>query len=632
MQTTSLRNLSARFAPAVLMFFVIGVYAPGLTGDFAFDDFHVIVQNNTLALPNWQPETVLDASLSSATGPLLRPLSMFSFALNRTWFGPDPFSFKLTNLALHALNALLVLALLRRLLPELLPQLAAPRTALLVWGVALAWALHPINLTAVLYAVQRMTLLATTCMLLALLVYVQARAAMRAGERFSRTAVIAIGGLVALGLAAKETAILLLPFALCIEAHVFRFGGDRRRARQVGAAVVGLLVIAMGLALVAPTALGLDYSVRSYTLAERLLTECRVLWHYLGMIVWPEPGKFALFHDDIVVSKDLWTPLTTVPAVLGVATLAFAALRGRPRWLAFGAAWFLAAHLLESTVFPLELMHEHRNYLGVLGVLLAGGIALEGVRGLSPAIRTAIGATAVLVLALLTWQRAVLWSDPLQQMTFEAEHHPLSPSIHYDLGRLQIERGGAVGDADLIARGHASIARAAKFSSWPLLPLTTQLKLAINAADDAAVDAAFERIAEFPPGFSARVLKFLVQCQVDGLCRAEPGPVMRLAELALGTSASSDEPAESAVEWLAVFYLRLLGDADAGLALLRDVVADYPQHLALRMRFVEALAANGRMTEATAELAALRRAMPWHVNISNRPLYRRLRALEGAPG
>lgn len=628
---TPVRACARSMVGAVLFVLAVAaIYTPGLNGDFAFDDFHVIVENATLRLPDWQPATLLDASLSTATGPLLRPLSMFSFALNRTWFGPDPFSFKLTNLALHTLNALLVLVVLRRLLPQLVPGLAAPRAALLAWGVALAWALHPINLSAVLYAVQRMTLLATTCMLLGLIVYLQARAGKRIGDRLRWPVWLAIGSLLVLGLMAKETAILLLPFLLCVEAHVFQFGGNRRRARQVGTALALLLVAAVAIPFVAPAEVWLDYSARSYTLAERLLTECRVLWRYLGMMVWPDPGRFALFHDDIEVSTSLFTPPTTLPAVLGVGAIVFAAVRGRPRWLAFGAGWFMAAHLLESTIFPLELMHEHRNYLAVLGVLLAGGIALESARGLSPSMRTAFGATAVLMLALLTWQRAILWSDPLQQMTFEAEHHPLSPSIHYDLGRLQIERGSTVGNRDLIARGHASIARAAELSPWPLLPLSTQLKLAVNAADADAIDTALERIAPFSPGFGARVLKFLVQCQVDGLCRAEPRAVMRLAELALGTNASTRDSTALAVEWLAVFYLRILGDTDAGLALLSDIVADYPQNLALRMRFAEALVANERATEAAAQLTTLRRAMPWHSPVSNRPLYRRLRALDGA--
>jgi hypothetical protein len=39
--------------------------------------------------------------------------------------------------------------------------------------------------------------------------------------------------------------------------------------------------------------------------------------------------------------------------------------------VAFAVLWFLVGHSLESTVFPLEIIHEHRNYLPALGPLLA---------------------------------------------------------------------------------------------------------------------------------------------------------------------------------------------------------------------------------------------------------------------
>ena len=110
--------LAAWLAIAVL---TVGVYWSGLHGDFAFDDYHVIVDNPTLDLANFAPATLLDAAFSTETGPLLRPFAMLSFAVDRTLGGPDAFHFKLANVVLHLLNAALLLALLCRVLPRLAP-------------------------------------------------------------------------------------------------------------------------------------------------------------------------------------------------------------------------------------------------------------------------------------------------------------------------------------------------------------------------------------------------------------------------------------------------------------------------------------------------------------------------------
>ena len=99
------------------------------------------------------------------------------------------------------------------------------------------------------------------------------------------------------------------------------------------------------------------YELRSFTLLERLLTEARVLWFYLGLIVLPRFEAFGLYHDDISLSTGLLMPWTTLPALLGLAGLVGIAwhVRNRAPLLAFGIAWFLIGHSLESTVLPLEI-------------------------------------------------------------------------------------------------------------------------------------------------------------------------------------------------------------------------------------------------------------------------------------
>ncbi|MGH7191946.1 MAG: tetratricopeptide repeat protein, partial [Candidatus Saccharimonadales bacterium] len=91
-------------------------YAPGLGGDFMFDDITNIVRNPFLPLDNLGVHEILRAAFSVRSGPLYRPISMLSFALNLYFFGPHPYSFKLVNVIIHLANALLLLWLTRRLL------------------------------------------------------------------------------------------------------------------------------------------------------------------------------------------------------------------------------------------------------------------------------------------------------------------------------------------------------------------------------------------------------------------------------------------------------------------------------------------------------------------------------------
>ncbi len=163
---------------------VIIVYQPGLSGGFLLDDFPNIIHNPQTELRQLPPEQIAQPLF---TGILTRPLSMLSFTLERYFFGLHPFIFKLTNLIIHLINTTLVFLLVQALLfhfqaryPESIRfHTSTPILALLVTA---AWALTPINLTAVLYIVQRMESLATLFMLAGLLAYIHGRSQMEEGQ------------------------------------------------------------------------------------------------------------------------------------------------------------------------------------------------------------------------------------------------------------------------------------------------------------------------------------------------------------------------------------------------------------------------------------------------------------------
>lgn len=106
------------------------------------------------------------------------------------------------------------------------------------------------------------------------------------------------------------------------------------------------------------------YEVRPFTMAERLLTAPRILIFYVSLLLYPIPSRLTFLHD-IDVSRTLFDPWTTLPAMLAVVLVAVAAVRytRRTPLLSYCVLFFLLNHLIEGTVIPLELVFEHRNYI-----------------------------------------------------------------------------------------------------------------------------------------------------------------------------------------------------------------------------------------------------------------------------
>ncbi|MEJ2345032.1 MAG: hypothetical protein P8090_06415 [Gammaproteobacteria bacterium] len=110
------------FVATAILALTAAAYWPGLFGDYMFDDFPNILLNQRLDIKSLSPDQLVSAALSSDSGPLRRPISMVSFALNRYAFGVAPFSFKVTNLIIHLINGILVLALSMLLLNAYRPN------------------------------------------------------------------------------------------------------------------------------------------------------------------------------------------------------------------------------------------------------------------------------------------------------------------------------------------------------------------------------------------------------------------------------------------------------------------------------------------------------------------------------
>lgn len=362
------------FALLAFVVIVVSVFSLGISGDFFFDDIPNIIQNVRIRIDHFNLDGFIYAALSFHDGHGERALPMLSFAIDY-WRagGIDPFTFKVTNLFIHVLTSLIMLGFIRQLL------LAVHWNAKhAMWGaliIGLAWAIHPMQVSSVLYIVQRMQSMEVMFMLLALWSYLLMRQDQLAGGRGRGHGVLALVAWL-LALASKEDAIIFPIFTLIIELIIFRFQATQKaveRGLKQSYTLFVILFILVYFFVIIPRYGCLDTCGRDFTSFERVLTQARVLMMYIGQILWPVPDAFVFTYDTYTISRSLWQPWTTIISILAIISLLVWAFRWRVKrpLFAFGVFFFFVGHFVSSNVIPLELVFEHRNYLPLLGIILA---------------------------------------------------------------------------------------------------------------------------------------------------------------------------------------------------------------------------------------------------------------------
>lgn len=445
------RSARAQVLPFLLLALCLLPFVPGLTGPFQLDDFANLQSAKAAGVGLREFYTAL---FNNPSGLLLRPLANATFMAQQAMGSTAPFDFKLVNLLLHGLNGVLVWHLARRLQGLLtIDHDVHGRMRHMPLLAAMLWTLHPLQVSSVLYVVQRMTLLSSTFILLALLAALRplpvsgALASTASGVRHT----VLVGLLATLALLSKETGALVPVMLLAIlaalppamRARCSDTAGKRLFKRLGVWLPLGLGALAT---LVFWKTLIAGYAGRMFGLGERLISECWILIDYLITMIVPLPARMGLFLDDaavVGVSTPGWFLAPVALALLfGVAFL----FRRRWPYFAFAVFWFLACHLLESTFLPLELKFEHRNYLALLGPALLGARGLYAVRNLvSARVGTLAIALTVLLLGGLTTIRSLAWASEISFLASEAAHHPRS--VRAQLEVADIERN--IGREDL---------------------------------------------------------------------------------------------------------------------------------------------------------------------------------------
>ena len=614
----------------LLVLVTLLIYLPGLYGDFEFDDSINILENKAIKITALSRDSILGAATSGKAGLLGRSISMLSFAANYYTTEFEPFFFKLTNLLIHIVAGVGVYVFVRQLTLALDKRAKVQQDSSHASVVALTtagiWLVHPLNVTSVLYIVQRMTSLAALFTFFALALYVLGRRTILAGHHARGSLQILLGlvPVTALAVMSKENGALAPYLMLCIELIVFRFECKQKNIRVFLYALFVALVI--GPAIVAAlnfdrlaTFVASGYLQRDFSLQDRLLTQPQVMVFYLKLLLLPNAGQMGIFHDDFPISTSLMeSPGTLISAggIFALVVVGVLTIRRAPA-LAIGILWFFVGHSMESTVIALEMVHEHRNYLPIVGPIFAAVYYFwrADFRALASRMKLGIVIAVFVIFGAVTFGRSVEWSNLVDHAAIEVYNHPNSERATYQMGRMYFKLYENEKKIEMAQLANQYFARSAALGRVSILPMTAMIQMAYRAGfepDGDLVELAVNRLKygrSWEPNMVA--LANLVGCQVNQYCRLGDADMTALLLAALTNPDASPRTRGAAHTLLGGYYASKMGNIELGAPHIKAATEAEPERIDFRLELAKLYVVLDNPAAARAEVKVARKLDIW---------------------
>jgi len=365
---------------------VLAAFWPALDNGFvSFDDGDYVADNAHVERGlTWEG---LRWALGATHSNNWHPLTWLSHMLDSELFGPNPRGHHAVSVLLHALNAVLLFAFLRR-----------ATTAF--WAAALTaalFALHPLRVESVAWISERKDLLAGLFFMLGLLAHLRYA---RGGSRVARAGVALC---MALGLLAKPMLVTLPAVLLLLDYWPlgrWRPAGEAPEpatlpphavhappvpSSQLLLEKLPLFALALASALVTlavQSTTGATQSLDAISLSARLANALVSYVAYLGMSAWPTGLAFFYPHASLV-SPDagLQLALTGAGAAAVLALISVAAWRSRRSapHLLVGWLWYLVTLLPVIGLLQVgtQARADRYTYLPTIGIAIALAWALQ---------------------------------------------------------------------------------------------------------------------------------------------------------------------------------------------------------------------------------------------------------------
>jgi tetratricopeptide (TPR) repeat protein len=371
-------------AGALIAATALVVYSNTFRVSFRFDDIPNILDNPSVQMRALSLDH-LEGLFKDTYRESIRVFSYFTFALNYYWGEFDVRGYHLVNLLIHITSGILLywFLILTLNLPSLRERYGSISNKIALFT-SLIFISHPIQTQSVTYVVQRMTSMAGMFYLLSLVLYVKGR--LSAGwVRYAYLGGMGLSYL--LGIFSKEN-VAVLPVVIALyEFYFFQNRDLSHKGKKVLSILVGILFV-LGVLIFAIwgerylRVIQEGYAYRTFTMSERILTQFRVVLYYLTLLIYPHPSRLNLDYD-FSLSKTIFDPVTTLISILIIAGLIVYGVwmaKKRPV-LSFCILWFFINLAIESSIFPLEMVYEHRLYIPSVGAfLLFSVLVTEGMR------------------------------------------------------------------------------------------------------------------------------------------------------------------------------------------------------------------------------------------------------------
>ncbi len=439
---------------ALIIILGIAAYSNSFKAPFTFDDNHYIIDNYGLHLQNLSASEWQDFSASFTRGKGFsvweRFIPFLSFALNYYAAGHRVFGYHLINLLIHLLAAITLYFLLQNILK--LPSLKAgyeKHAHYVAAGASLLFLLHPVQTQTVIFTWQRCASLAALFYFLTLLSYLKGRTnTSGCGPVYYVIAVITA----ICAFFSKQNSATLPLFIILIEVYFIQ-GLSWQQIKPCLGYFITLVGVFFAIATFYTNFNFINlvvswYARRNFGLLERVLTQLRVVVHYISLLLFPLPSRLNLDYG-FPVSSSLTQPLTTLLCLLLLAGLIFVAvyLAKKKPLLSFGILWLLVNLVTESSIIGLELVYEHRLYLPSVGFCLILSLGIWALLDRLCSKTRLIWATGIwgLILCCLTvfthqrafvWREELtLWQDVVKKSPEKSRPHSNLAFIYNKLGR-----------------------------------------------------------------------------------------------------------------------------------------------------------------------------------------------------
>ena len=424
---SSLRDTAATWA--VLFCATLIAYWPALRGGLLWDDANHLTALELRSFHGlWR--IWFDLGATQQYYPLLHT----AFWIEHRIWGDAVLGYHVTNIALHAISACLVVMIVRRLsLPG-------------AWLAGFVFALHPVCVEAVAWISEQKSTLSGVFYLAAALTYLHFDHTRRKSQYF-----LALG-LFVLALLSK-TVTATLPAALLVLLWWRRGRLSWRR---------DLPPLLPWIALAAPAGLftawvervyigaqGADYAL---TLPQRFLLVGRVIWFYAGKLLWPANLIFS-YPRWKIDPGEWWQYLFPAGIVVLAVALGLVARRNRgplAGFLIFAATLFPVLGFLNVFPFRYSFVADHFQYLASLGIIVPVSSALMVAAGrISPNKTGSIALPVILLVALgvLTWQQSGMYRDVETLYRETIARNPNSSFAHNNLGTVLFLKPGRLPEA-----------------------------------------------------------------------------------------------------------------------------------------------------------------------------------------